>query len=107
MPESMIRSSVLLKLEMVGLRGTRDLMPYELSGGMARRVALARAVALDPELILYDEPFAVRILSPWGVIARLVRTLNDTLGLTPSLFRMMFRKHWQLQITFTSFRGAG
>lgn len=80
--ESIIRDIVLLKLEMVGLRGTRDLMPFELSGGMARRVALARAVALDPELILYDEPFAGQDPISMGVIARLVRTLNDTLGLT-------------------------
>jgi phospholipid/cholesterol/gamma-HCH transport system ATP-binding protein len=83
--ESMIRTIVLLKLDMVGLRGARDLMPHELSGGMARRVALARAVAMDPELIMYDEPFSGQDPISMGVIARLVRTLNDTLGLTTIL----------------------
>lgn len=80
--EAMIRSLVLLKLEMVGLRGARDLMPSELSGGMARRVALARAIALDPELIMYDEPFSGQDPISMGVLVKLIRTLNDTLGLT-------------------------
>lgn len=78
----MIRSLVLLKLEMVGLRGTRDLMPSELSGGMARRVALARAIALDPELIMYDEPLSGQDPISMGVLIKLIRTLNDSLGLT-------------------------
>jgi len=80
--ESMIRSIVLLKLQMVGLRGARDLMPAELSGGMSRRVALARAIALDPELVMYDEPFSGQDPISMGVLVRLIRTLNDALGLT-------------------------
>ena len=80
--ERMIRSLVLLKLEMVGLRGAKDLMPSELSGGMARRVALARAIALDPELIMYDEPFSGQDPITMGVLLKLIRTLNDVLGLT-------------------------
>jgi phospholipid/cholesterol/gamma-HCH transport system ATP-binding protein len=80
--EDMIRSLVLIKLEMVGLRGARDLMPSELSGGMARRVALARAIALDPELIMYDEPFTGQDPMSMGVLVRLISTLNKTLGLT-------------------------
>lgn len=80
--ESMIRDLVLLKLQMVGLRGARDLMPSELSGGMARRVALARAIALDPALIMYDEPFSGQDPISMGVLVKLIRTLNDALGLT-------------------------
>ena len=80
--ESMVRDIVLMKLEAVGLRGARDLMPSEVSGGMARRVALARAMALDPELIMYDEPFAGLDPISLGTAARLIRQLNDTLGLT-------------------------
>ncbi len=80
--EAMIRSLVLIKLEMVGLRGARDLMPSELSGGMARRVALARAIALDPELIMYDEPFTGQDPISMGVLVKLIRTLNDALGMT-------------------------
>jgi phospholipid/cholesterol/gamma-HCH transport system ATP-binding protein len=82
LPEDAIRDLVLLKLEAVGLRGAAPLMPAELSGGMARRVALARAIALDPELILYDEPFTGLDPIALGVIARLVRQLNDALGAT-------------------------
>jgi phospholipid/cholesterol/gamma-HCH transport system ATP-binding protein len=82
LPESMIRDLVLLKLEAVGLRGARDLMPTELSGGMARRVALARAIALDPMMIMYDEPFAGLDPITMGVIMKLIRQLNDSLGLT-------------------------
>jgi len=80
--ESMIRTLVLMKLQMVGLRGTWSLMPSELSGGMARRVALARAIALDPELIMYDEPFTGQDPISMGVLVKLIRTLNDALGLT-------------------------
>lgn len=80
--DSMIRSLVLMKLEMVGLRGARDLMPSELSGGMSRRVALARAIALDPDLIMYDEPFSGQDPISMGVLVKLIRTLNDALGLT-------------------------
>lgn len=82
LPESLIRLIVLMKLESVGLRGARDLMPAELSGGMARRAALARAIALDPELIMYDEPFAGQDPISMGVIVRLIRELNNALGLT-------------------------
>ncbi len=82
MPESIIRDLVLLKLNAVGLRGARDLMPSELSGGMARRVALARAVALDPSIIMYDEPFAGLDPISMGVILNLIRRLNDALGAT-------------------------
>ena len=80
--ESMIRDIVLMKLHAVGLRGARDLMPSEISGGMARRVALARAIALDPELVMYDEPFAGLDPISLGTIARLIRRLNDSMGLT-------------------------
>jgi phospholipid/cholesterol/gamma-HCH transport system ATP-binding protein len=80
--ESMICSLVLMKLQMVGLRGARHLMPSELSGGMARRVALARAIALDPQLIMYDEPFSGQDPISMGVLVKLIRTLNDVLGLT-------------------------
>lgn len=80
--EAMIRDLVLMKLNVVGLRGARDLMPSELSGGMARRVALARAIALDPELVMYDEPFTGLDPISTGVAARLIRDLNATLGLT-------------------------
>ncbi|MDJ0863337.1 MAG: ABC transporter ATP-binding protein [Gammaproteobacteria bacterium] len=82
LPESMIRDLVLMKLQAVGLRGARDLMPRELSGGMARRVALARAIALDPTMIMYDEPFTGQDPISMAVLVRLVRRLNDTLGLT-------------------------
>ncbi|TYK67459.1 phospholipid ABC transporter ATP-binding protein MlaF [Colwellia echini] len=80
--EAIIEKIVLMKLEAVGLRGAKDLQPSELSGGMARRVALARAIALDPELILYDEPFAGQDPISMGVIVRLIRLLSDALGLT-------------------------
>ncbi len=80
--ESMIRSLVLMKLQMVGLRGARDLMPSELSGGMARRVALARAIALDPSLIMYDEPLSGQDPISMGVLIKLIRAVNDALGLT-------------------------
>ncbi len=82
LPESMIRDLVLMKLQAVGLRGARQLMPAELSGGMARRVALARAIALDPMMIMYDEPFTGQDPITLGVIMKLIRMLNDTLGLT-------------------------
>lgn len=80
--EAIIEKIVLMKLEAVGLRGARHLRPAELSGGMARRVALARSIALDPDLILYDEPFAGQDPISMGVIVRLIRLLNDALGLT-------------------------
>jgi len=80
--EAMIRDLVLMKLHAVGLRGARDMMTTELSGGMARRVALARAIALDPELLMYDEPFTGQDPISMGVLVRLIRALNDALGLT-------------------------
>jgi phospholipid/cholesterol/gamma-HCH transport system ATP-binding protein len=82
LPEAMIRDLVLMKLQAVGLRGARELMPSELSGGMARRVALARAIALDPDLVLYDEPFVGQDPISKGVLVQLIKTLNDALGLT-------------------------
>jgi phospholipid/cholesterol/gamma-HCH transport system ATP-binding protein len=80
--EDLIRDVVLLKLNAVGLRGARDMMPSEISGGMARRVALARAIALDPELVMYDEPFSGLDPISLGTAARLIRQLNDVMGLT-------------------------
>jgi phospholipid/cholesterol/gamma-HCH transport system ATP-binding protein len=82
LPESMIRDLVLMKLQAVGLRGAHGLYPQQLSGGMSRRVALARAIALDPDLVMYDEPFAGQDPISMGVLMRLIRTLNDALGLT-------------------------
>ncbi len=82
LPEVMIRDLVLMKLQAVGLRGARDLMPSELSGGMARRVALARAIALDPMMIMYDEPFTGQDPISMGALVQLIRLLNDALGLT-------------------------
>ncbi|MCI0668105.1 MAG: ATP-binding cassette domain-containing protein [Methylococcaceae bacterium] len=80
--ESMIRKLVLMKLHAVGLRGARELTPAKLSGGMARRVALARAIALDPMMILYDEPFTGQDPITKGVLVKLIRELNDSLGMT-------------------------
>ena len=82
LPDALVRSLVLMKLELVGLRGARDLMPAELSGGMARRVALARAVVLDPIMVLYDEPFTGLDPISMGVIVQLIRNLNTALGMT-------------------------
>jgi phospholipid/cholesterol/gamma-HCH transport system ATP-binding protein len=82
LPEPIVRDLVMMKLHAVGLRGAHHLMPAELSGGMARRVALARAIALDPELIIYDEPFAGLDPITLNVICNLIRTLNDALGAT-------------------------
>lgn len=83
--ESLVRKLVLLKLEAVGLRGARGLMPAELSGGMARRVALARAIALDPMIILYDEPFTGQDPISLGVLVKLIRELNDAARITSVL----------------------
>jgi phospholipid/cholesterol/gamma-HCH transport system ATP-binding protein len=83
--EDLLRSLVLMKLNAVGLRGARDLMPGQISGGMARRVALARAIALDPPLIMYDEPFAGLDPIALGITARLIRDLNTALGATSIL----------------------
>ena len=82
LPESVIRKLVLTKLEAVGLRGAAELMPAELSGGMARRVALARAIVMDPEVLLYDEPFVGLDPISLGVILRLIKQMNQALGIT-------------------------
>ncbi|MFZ0219100.1 MAG: ATP-binding cassette domain-containing protein [Candidatus Aquirickettsiella sp.] len=85
LPDFMIRNIVLMKLQSVGLRGAKNLMPSQLSGGMARRVALARAIALDPELIMYDEPFTGLDPIALGVIVKLISDLNTALGITTIL----------------------
>ncbi len=85
LPEALIRDLVLMKLNAVGLRGARDLAPSQISGGMARRVALARAIALDPQLMMYDEPFAGLDPISLGITANLIRTLNRALGATSIL----------------------
>ncbi len=85
LPESLIRDIVLMKLEAVGLRGANQLMPSELSGGMARRVALARAIALDPMMMMYDEPFTGQDPITMGMLVSLLRRLNDALHLTSIL----------------------
>lgn len=82
LPEDLLRTLVLLKLESVGLRGAAQLMPNELSGGMARRAALARAIALDPDLIMYDEPFVGQDPITMGVLVTLIRSMNQALGIT-------------------------
>ncbi|MBI5612630.1 MAG: ATP-binding cassette domain-containing protein [Gammaproteobacteria bacterium] len=82
LPEVLLRHVVLMKLQTVGLRGARDLMPSELSGGMARRVALARAIALEPMMVMYDEPFTGLDPISKGVIAKLIHDLNHSLGIT-------------------------
>ena len=82
LPERLIRQLVLTKLQAVGLRGAAELMPAELSGGMSRRVALARAIVMDPEILIYDEPFVGLDPISLGVIVRLIRRLNDALGIT-------------------------
>lgn len=82
LPEPVLRRLVLMKLEAVGLRGAEGLMPQELSGGMARRVALARAIVMDPELLVYDEPFVGLDPVSMGVVVRLIKRLNEALGIT-------------------------
>jgi len=82
LPDAILHNLVLMKLQSVGLRGAADMMPSELSGGMARRAALARAIALDPELIMFDEPFAGQDPISMGVIVKLISELNQSLGLT-------------------------
>ncbi len=82
LPETLLRSTVLMKLEAVGLRGAANLMPSELSGGMARRAALARAIALDPQMIMFDEPFVGQDPITMGVLVKLIDELNHALGVT-------------------------
>ncbi|MGH8120250.1 MAG: ATP-binding cassette domain-containing protein [Gammaproteobacteria bacterium] len=85
LPESIIEDLVIMKLNAVGLRGARNMMPSELSGGMARRVALARAIALDPMMIMYDEPFTGQDPISMGVLIRLIKRMNEALGITSIL----------------------
>ena len=85
LPEEMIYALVLMKLQAVGLRGAKEMIPSELSGGMSRRVALARGIALDPEMIFYDEPFVGQDPITKGVLVKLIQTLNESLGLTSVL----------------------
>ena len=82
LPEALIHTTVMMKLEAVGLRGAANLMPSELSGGMARRAALARAIALDPDLIMFDEPFVGQDPITMGVLVKLIDELNHALGVT-------------------------
>jgi phospholipid/cholesterol/gamma-HCH transport system ATP-binding protein len=82
LPEALVRQLVLTKLHSVGLRGAARLMPSELSGGMARRVALARAIVMDPEILIYDEPFVGLDPISMGVICRLIKQMNEALGIT-------------------------
>ncbi len=82
LPEALIRDIVFMKLEAVGLRGTANLMPSELSGGMARRVAMARSIAMDPELMMYDEPFTGQDPISMAVLVKLIKSLNTILGMT-------------------------
>lgn len=82
LPEALIRDIVFMKLEAVGLRGTASLMPSELSGGMARRVAMARSIAMDPELMMYDEPFTGQDPISMAVLVKLIKNLNSILGMT-------------------------
>jgi len=82
LPEPLLRRLVLMKLQAVGLRGAAGLMPQQLSGGMARRVALARAIVMDPEILIYDEPFVGLDPISMGVVCRLISQLNDALGIT-------------------------
>ena len=82
LPEALLHTTVMMKLEAVGLRGAAKLMPSELSGGMARRAALARAIALEPDLIMFDEPFVGQDPSTMGVLVKLISELNSTLGVT-------------------------
>lgn len=95
LPESLIRQIVLMKLEAVGLRGAADLMPSELSGGMARRAALARAIALDPDLIMFDEPFTGQDPISMGVIVSLIKRLNEALNLTSIVVSHDVKKSYQ------------
>jgi phospholipid/cholesterol/gamma-HCH transport system ATP-binding protein len=106
LPETLIQDLVLMKLQAVGLRGARDLMPAELSGGMARRVALARAIALDPMLIMYDEPFAGLDPISLGVIQNLVRRLNDALGATSIVVTHDVQESFKI-VDYVYFMSAG
>lgn len=96
LPEEMIRDLVLMKLHAVGLRGAASLVPSQISGGMARRVALARAIALDPPLLMYDEPFAGLDPISLGTIAHLIRQLNDALGATTILVTHDVRESFEI-----------
>lgn len=96
LPEALVRDIVLMKLHAVGLRGARGLMPAQISGGMARRVALARSIALDPELVMYDEPFAGLDPISLGTAAQLIRQLNDAMGLTTILVSHDLQATFQL-----------
>ncbi len=106
LPEGLIRDLVMMKLHAVGLRGACDLMPFELSGGMARRVALARAIALDPRLIMYDEPFTGLDPISMSVIGQLVRKLNDALGASSIIVTHDVQESLQI-VDYVYFMAAG
>jgi phospholipid/cholesterol/gamma-HCH transport system ATP-binding protein len=106
LPEDLIHDLVMMKLHAVGLRGARDLMPFELSGGMARRVALARAIALDPLLIMYDEPFTGLDPISMSVIGQLVRRLNDALGASSIIVTHDVQESLQI-VDYVYFMAAG
>ena len=106
LPERLVRHLVLTKLQAVGLRGAARLMPAELSGGMARRVALARAIVMDPELLVYDEPFVGLDPISMGVVLRLIRRLNDTLGVSSIVVSHDVREITAVADTATCFRRA-
>lgn len=107
LPEALLHTTVMMKLEAVGLRGAAKLMPSELSGGMARRAALARAIALEPDLIMFDEPFVGQDPITMGVLVKLISELNSTWVSPVSWFRMMCRRCSASRTSHISWRTKG